>query len=94
MTEPDHYPLPNIADVTNYLHGAKIFSKLDLLKEYYQVPVHPDNIPKTAINYSSFGLRNAGATFQQMIDTVLSDLPFCIAYVDDILVFSSNPEEH
>ena len=67
VTEPDHYPLPNIADVTTYLHGAKIFSKLDLLKGYYQVPMHPDDIPKTAIttpfstytfNYSCFGLRN------------------------------------
>ena len=103
VMEPDHYPLPNIADVTTYLHGAKIFSKLDLLKGYYQVPMHPDDIPKTAIttplgtytfNYSCFGLRNAGATFQRMIDTVLGDLPFCIAYADDILVFSSTTEEH
>ena len=55
--------------------------------------MHPDDIPKTAItmpfgsytfNYSCFGLRNAGATFQWMIDTVLGDLPFCVAYVDDI----------
>ena len=103
VTEPDHDPLPNITDITTYLHGAKIFSKLDLLKGYYQVPVHPDDIPKTAIttpfgaytfNYSCFGLRNAGATFQRMIDTVLGDLPFCIAYVNDILVFSSTTEEH
>ena len=101
-TEPNHYPLPNIADVTTYLHGAKIFSKLNLLKGYYQVPMYPDDIPKTAIttpfdtytfNYSCFGLRNAGATFQRMMDTVLGDLPFCVAYVDDILVFSSTTEE-
>ena len=102
-TEPDRYPLPNIADVTTYLQGAKIFSKLDLLKGYYQVPMHPDDIPKTAIttpfgtytfNYSCFGLRNAGATFQRIIDTVLGDIPFCVAYVDGILVFSSTTEEH
>ena len=49
VTKPDHYPLPNIADVTTYLHGAKKFSKLDLLKGYYQVLMHPDDIPKTAI---------------------------------------------
>ena len=103
MTEPDHYPLPNIADVTTHRHGAKIFSKLDLLKGYYQISMHPDDIPKTAIttpfstyifNNSCFGLRNAGATFQRMIDTVLGDLPLCFAYVDDIVIFSSNPEEH
>lgn len=69
QTEPDHYPLPNIADVTSFLHGAKIFSKLDLLKGYYQVPVHTEDVPKTAVttpfgtftfNYSCFGLRNPG----------------------------------
>ena len=102
-TEPDHYPLPNIADVTSFLHGSKIFSTLDLLKGYYQVPMHPDDIPKTAIttpfgtytfNFSCFGLRNAGATFQRMMDDLLGDLTFCVAYVDDILIFSSTPAEH
>ena len=103
QTEPDHYPLPNIADVTSYLHGARIFSKLDLLKGYFQVPMYPEDIPKTAIttpfgtytfNYSCFGLRNAGATFQRLMDGILGDLPFCVCYVDDILVFSSSQDEH
>ena len=95
--------LPNIADVTTYLHGAKIFSKLDILKGYYQVPKNPADIPKTTItmpfgaytfNYSCFGLRNAGATFQRIMDNVLVDLPFCIAYVEDILIFSTTPDKH
>ena len=98
LTEPDHYPLPNIADVTTYLHGEKIFLKLDLLKGYYQVPMNPPDIPKTTIttpfgtytfNYSCFGLRNAGTTFKHMMNNVLSNLPFCINEVDDILVFYS-----
>lgn len=102
-TEPDHYPLPNMADVTCNLHGAKVFSKLDLLKGYFQVPVAPEDIPKTAVitpfgsytfNYSTFGLRNSGATFQRLMDGILGDLPFCACYVDDILVFSRNTEEH
>ena len=103
ITEPDHYPLPNIADITTFLHGSKIFSTLDLLKGYYQVPMHPDDIPKTAVttpfgtftfNFSCFGLRNAGATFQRMMDDLLGDLPFCVAYIDDILVFSASPDQH
>ena len=103
ITEPDHYPLPNISDITSFLHGAKIFSTLDLLKGYYQVPMNPEDIPKTAIttpfgtytfNYSCFGLRNAGATFQRMMDDLLGDLPFCVAYIDDILIFSASPAEH
>ena len=39
VTEPDHYPVPNIMDITSGLHGASIFSKLDLLKGYFQVPL-------------------------------------------------------
>ena len=102
-TTPDHYPLPNMQDLTGDLHGAKIFTKMDLLKSYFQVPVHPDDIPKTAIitpfgsytfAYSTFGLRNAGATFQRLMDGILGDLSFCICYVDDILIFSKSPEEH
>ena len=103
ITEPDHYPLPNIADVTSFLHGPKVFSTIDFLNGYYQVPMNPDDIPKTAIttpfgtytfNYSCFGLRNAGATFQRMMDNLLGDLPFCVSYVDDILIFSSSHAEH
>ena len=49
ITEVDHYPLPNITDVTSFLHGATVFSKLDLMKGYFQVPMHPEDIPKMAI---------------------------------------------
>ena len=103
MTEPDHYPLSNIADVTTYLHGAKVFSKLDLLEGYYQVSMNAADNPKTNIttpfgtytfNYPCFSLRNLWATFQWMMDNVLGDLPFCIAYVDDILIFSLTADEH
>ena len=103
VTEPDHYPLPNMADLTSNLHGAKVFTKLDLLKGYFQVPVHPDDIPKTAIitpfgtyvfSYSTFGLRNSGATFQRLMDGILGNLPFCACYVDDILIFSRTEAEH
>ena len=50
LTEADPYPLPNMADVTCNLHDARIFSKLDLLKGYYQFPVYPEDIPKTVIH--------------------------------------------
>ena len=103
ITEADHYPLPNMTDVTSYLQGSSFFSKLDLLKGYFQVPMNKEDIPKTAIttpfgtytfNYSCFGLRNAGATFQRLMDGILGDLPFCVCYIDDILVFSSTKEDH
>ena len=103
MTEPDHYPLPNIQDITNNIQQSSIFSKLDLLKGYYQVPMNPTDIPKTAIatpfgtytfNYSCFGLRNSGSTFQRLMDEILGDMPFCACYVDDILIFSKTKEKH
>lgn len=103
VTEPDHYPLPNLADLTSNLHGARVFSKVDLLKGYFQVPVYPEDIPKMAVitpfgiytfNFSTFGLRNSGATFQRLMDGILGDLPFCTCYVDNILIFSEDTNEH
>ncbi|XP_066969089.1 uncharacterized protein [Macrobrachium rosenbergii] len=96
-TVPDRYPLPNIADITRQMEGAKIFTKIDLLKGYFQVLVAKDDIEKMTVNtpfrtytfnYSCFGLRNSGATFQRLMDEILDNLPFCIIYVDDILIFS------
>jgi len=103
VTVPDRYPLPNIADFTSRVAGSTIFSKLDLQKGYYQVPMAEEDICKTAIITPfgmfeflrlPFGLRNAGNTFQRMMDSILGDLPYCFTYIDDILVFSSSLEEH
>ena len=103
QTEPDRYPVPNIADLTNVLHGATIFSKIDLLKGYFQIPMNPEDASKTAIvtpfgsfvfYYTPFGLRNAGATFQRLMDQNFGDLPFVLVYVDDVLIFSPNPQDH
>ncbi|XP_068237000.1 uncharacterized protein [Palaemon carinicauda] len=96
--QPDHYSQPNIADMTSYLHKTKVFSTLDLLKKYYQVPMNPKEIHKTAFDtytfsYSCFGLSNAGATFQHLMDGILEDLPFCVCYMNDKLVFLSSIEE-
>lgn len=49
VTIPDRYPLPHIQDFTSGLHGKYIFSKIDLVKAYYQVPVAEEDIPKTAV---------------------------------------------
>ena len=65
--------------------------------------MNKEDIPKTAVttpfgtytfNYSCFGLKNAGATFQRLMDNIMGDLPFCVCYVDDVLIFSKTHSEH
>lgn len=103
VTEPDCYPVRHIQDFAHNLAGKTMFSVIDLMKAFHQIPVAEEDICKTAIitpfglfefPYMTFGLRNAAQTFQRFIDEVLRGLDFCFAYIDDILVASSSEDEH
>lgn len=102
-TKPDRYTVPHIHSVSSKLHNMKVFSKIDLFKAYHQIPVHPDDVEKTAIItpfglfeylFTPYGLRNAGSTFQRFMDHIFMDFNRCFIYIDDILVFSENEDQH
>ena len=103
MTPDDRYPVRTLQDFTSELEGKTIFSKIDLLKGYHQIPVAPEDVGKTAVitpfglfifPRTPFGLKNAGQDFQRLMDRIFGDIPHVFVYIDDILVASSTPEEH
>ena len=105
LTKKDAYPLPRIDTCLDALSGSSWFSTFDLRSSYHQVKLNPADAEKTAfICYRGqfefktmpFGLCNAGATFQRLVDVVLNGVAFnkCIAYVDDIIVYSKSLDEH
>ena len=105
VTKKDVYPLPRIDDILDTLAQAKYFTTLDLSAGYWQVELHEDSQAKTAFTTHCglfeftrmpFGLCNALATFQRLMQVVLSGLEWdcCFVYIDDILVASKTFEEH
>lgn len=103
VTIPDSFPLPRIDDCIDRIGSAAYVSKLDLLKGYWQVPltsrasdisafVTPDNFLQYTV--MPFGMRNAPATFQRLVNTVFADVPNCTAYLDDVVIHSSTWSEH
>ncbi|EXX59955.1 gag-pol fusion protein [Rhizophagus irregularis DAOM 197198w] len=105
VTKKDCYPLPRIDDMLETLSGSQWFSSLDLASGFWQVELDPEDREKSTFitrfgtyefTVMPFGLCNAPATFQQLMDTVLRDIfwQFVIVYIDDINVGSKTFEEH
>lgn len=101
----DAYPLPNITDILDQLGSSKYFSVFDLASGFHQIPMHESDAQKTAFstpyghyqfNRMPFGLKNAPATFQRLMDQVLSGLQGTelFVYLDDIVIYSSSLTEH
>ncbi|GBN31098.1 Retrovirus-related Pol polyprotein from transposon 17.6, partial [Araneus ventricosus] len=104
-TIPDNFPLPNLTEMIEGLSGAKYFSTLDLTSGFHQMVMHPDHTKYTAIatefglyEYKRlpFGLKNASASFQRLMNLVLAGLnEFQIScYIDDLVIASLDFETH
>jgi hypothetical protein len=105
VTVKNKYPLPRIDDLFDQLRGACVFSKIDLRSRYHQVKVQECDILKTAfiLRYGlyeftvmSFGLTNALAYFMYLMNKVFMEYldKFIVVFIDDMLVYSRNKEEH
>ena len=105
VTKKDAYPLPRMEDCLDSLGDAKVFTSLDCTAGYWQVPLRKEDREKTAFTTHAgiyhwlsmpFGLTNAPATFQRALDIILSGLKWqlCLVYLDDVIIFSANAEQH
>ncbi|GJY13863.1 putative reverse transcriptase domain-containing protein [Tanacetum coccineum] len=105
LTVKNRYPLPKIDDLFDQLQGLSVYSKIDLRSGYHQLRVRDEDIPKTAFRtryghyefqVMSFGLTNAPAVFMDLMNRVCKPYldKFMIVFIDDILIYSCNKEEH
>ena len=105
VTIKDSYPLPLADSCFDALSGSQWFSTLDLSSGYWQVAMAPEDREKTAFatgsgglyqfTVMSFGLANAPATFERLMERVLAGLPWevCLAYLDDIIIHAKSFDE-
>jgi hypothetical protein len=105
VTRKDAYALPRTDMCLDALTGSVWFTTFDMRSSYHQVELETADADKTAFICregmfkfvtTPFGLCNAGATFQRVIDMVLSGLSFdiCLAYIDDVIIFSKTIDDH
>jgi len=104
-TIKNRYPLPRIDDLMDQLYGAEVFFKIDLKSGYHQIRVKTEDIPKIACRtryghyeylVMQFGVTNAPAVFMDYMNRIFHSFldKFVVVFIDDILIYSQNREEH
>lgn len=103
ITVKDAFPMPNIHQIVHRLSRAKLFSKIDLTKGYYQICLEPNVKHLTAFAFDNalyqftvmpFGLTAAPKTFQRLMERVVGHLPFVEVYLDDVVIYSYSEDKH
>lgn len=103
IIESDSFPLPKIENILTRLRDAKYFTKLDLVKGYFQIPLAEDSQKYTAFAFNRqlyefkrmpMGLKTAPQTFQRLMEDIFAEIPFVDFYLDDLIIFSKTEEEH
>ncbi|CAM4801383.1 unnamed protein product, partial [Rotaria magnacalcarata] len=99
----DQHPIPSIDELLTHLNNGEKFTKLDLSDAYLQVELDEEskklvviNTPMGLFRYNRmpFGIANAPAIFQRLIEQVISGIPLCVAYLDDILITGVDEKAH
>ena len=100
---PELHPIPSIKELLVDLQGARVFSKMDFRKGFFHIPLHPDSrrltttvTPMGLRQYTRLpmGLRESSSVFQRLVGQALAGLQGVVYYVDDILVYGKDREEH
>ena len=105
LVRPEGFPMPRIQDCLDAVAWATLFSVFDLTSRYFQIPLEKEDIQKSSFvtKYGQyefktmpFGLNSASSTFQRTMEVVMASMQWttCLIYIDDIIVFSTNFEEH